>query len=258
MKNSLAVFLAVLQMCPAIALGATGAKNAPAPAPATSNDLPPPPPPPPPPPATPECYPQCRNGFFCHMGQCVSSCNPPCGPGEACATNGQCVASVPGEVSGRELRNDDNERAPPGYHYERHRRLGLMIGGLVPFGLGYFGSILYGIGSAVSSPITAYNGGGNALYVVPVLGPILREGFALSDGTRTTDYSLVYFDLLLTIVLTAAEGVGLLLTLLGLRTVQDLVSDRDAAKESGGSGFRWVIAPGAPGAPLGLSLVIAN
>ncbi|MEM9192341.1 MAG: hypothetical protein AAGF12_24415, partial [Myxococcota bacterium] len=31
-----------------------------------------------------QCTPACRSGFMCVAGQCVSACNPPCGPGEMC------------------------------------------------------------------------------------------------------------------------------------------------------------------------------
>lgn len=46
------------------------------------------PPPPPPPPAVVDpntpCAPECRDGFVCTAGRCVSACNPPCGDGEEC------------------------------------------------------------------------------------------------------------------------------------------------------------------------------
>lgn len=39
-----------------------------------------------------ECFPACRSGFTCHVGQCVSLCNPPCAAGESCTANGECAA----------------------------------------------------------------------------------------------------------------------------------------------------------------------
>lgn len=37
------------------------------------------------------CVPQCRSGYVCYQGQCVSACNPPCAQGEQCTSDGQCV-----------------------------------------------------------------------------------------------------------------------------------------------------------------------
>lgn len=50
-------------------------------------------------PGTAECVPQCRAGFLCVQGQCISSCNPPCAGNEVCA-NGQCLAQAPGAAPG--------------------------------------------------------------------------------------------------------------------------------------------------------------
>lgn len=45
----------------------------------------PPPPALPPYPADPGgCYPDCREGYFCHRGQCISECNPPCDQDQVC------------------------------------------------------------------------------------------------------------------------------------------------------------------------------
>ena len=43
-----------------------------------------------PPAAAADCVPACRAGFLCIRGQCLSACNPPCGPGEVCAEGGRC------------------------------------------------------------------------------------------------------------------------------------------------------------------------
>lgn len=43
---------------------------------------------------TAECIPQCRAGYLCRQGQCVSACNPPCAANETC-NNGQCFAAAP-------------------------------------------------------------------------------------------------------------------------------------------------------------------
>ena len=44
------------------------------------------------------CVPGCRSGFLCLQGQCVSACNPLCGPGQVCvvrAEQAECIASEP-------------------------------------------------------------------------------------------------------------------------------------------------------------------
>jgi hypothetical protein len=41
-----------------------------------------------------ECVPQCRSGFMCHGGLCVSKCNPPCAEGQMCTAEGECMAAV--------------------------------------------------------------------------------------------------------------------------------------------------------------------
>jgi hypothetical protein len=45
--------------------------------------------------ASAECIPNCRSGFLCHQGQCVSRCNPACAAGERCLANGECEAPAP-------------------------------------------------------------------------------------------------------------------------------------------------------------------
>jgi hypothetical protein len=42
-------------------------------------------------PAPHACVPDCRSGFTCVGGSCVSSCNPPCGIGEICTEHGECI-----------------------------------------------------------------------------------------------------------------------------------------------------------------------
>jgi hypothetical protein len=37
------------------------------------------------------CVPDCRSGFVCVDGQCVSACNPPCAATEVCTAQGSCV-----------------------------------------------------------------------------------------------------------------------------------------------------------------------
>jgi hypothetical protein len=37
------------------------------------------------------CVPTCRTGYMCWKGQCISACNPVCGPNETCTSGGECV-----------------------------------------------------------------------------------------------------------------------------------------------------------------------
>jgi len=40
-----------------------------------------------------QCYPECREGFACRDGICVSPCNPTCAAGEVCTREGRCIPS---------------------------------------------------------------------------------------------------------------------------------------------------------------------
>jgi len=42
--------------------------------------------------APPACVPDCRAGFMCRAGACVSACNPPCPTTHECVEGGRCVA----------------------------------------------------------------------------------------------------------------------------------------------------------------------
>jgi len=42
-----------------------------------------------------ECFPECRAGFLCHEGQCISRCNPPCPTGTECTNESTCVNTAP-------------------------------------------------------------------------------------------------------------------------------------------------------------------
>jgi hypothetical protein len=41
------------------------------------------------------CFPECRSGYVCHQGRCISRCNPPCDASETCTDAGSCVARKP-------------------------------------------------------------------------------------------------------------------------------------------------------------------
>lgn len=45
-------------------------------------------------PATNACIPDCRSGFVCREGECVSACNPGCGEGETCNAKRECVPAA--------------------------------------------------------------------------------------------------------------------------------------------------------------------
>jgi hypothetical protein len=62
----------------------------PAPSSPPAESLPPAPPEPPPPVAA--CVPDCRAGFTCVEGRCVSACNPSCPAGQECVEGARCVA----------------------------------------------------------------------------------------------------------------------------------------------------------------------
>ena len=70
---------------PAVAQNASARSTAPAPAAAPAASAP----------IAAECVPSCRAGYFCHEGQCLSLCNPPCGAGERCSQNGECESATP-------------------------------------------------------------------------------------------------------------------------------------------------------------------
>jgi hypothetical protein len=89
---------AIAAASPVQAQGVAPTNTAPDATPAPSTGLPGPPPSEagapiqdaPPPSAA--CVPQCRSGFTCVSGQCVSSCNPPCSSGDVCTAAGECIA----------------------------------------------------------------------------------------------------------------------------------------------------------------------
>jgi hypothetical protein len=83
--------LAFAQTAPAAGGGTTSPP--PPPSPSSTPAAPAAAPSPPPPTA---CVPNCRSGYTCVSGQCVSACNPPCASGEQCVDDGRrCVATRP-------------------------------------------------------------------------------------------------------------------------------------------------------------------
>jgi hypothetical protein len=43
-----------------------------------------------------KCVPDCRTGFVCMNGICVSKCNPPCPQGTNCDSSGNCISNSVG------------------------------------------------------------------------------------------------------------------------------------------------------------------
>lgn len=95
-----------------------------------------------------QCSPECREGFECVDGQCVSRCNPACGEGRVCTAERRCEASEPAEepedvVAEKNLETERIER--------EERLLGIRGFGGVQFGGGV---TLYSprIGDRIQSP----------------------------------------------------------------------------------------------------------
>lgn len=70
-----------------------------------------------------ECVPQCRSGFMCHGGLCVSKCNPPCAEGQMCTAEGECVAAVPPPTQSRTAVVPAPQNARLALYAERQRIL---------------------------------------------------------------------------------------------------------------------------------------
>jgi hypothetical protein len=89
-----------------------------------------------------------------------------------------------------------------------------------------------------------------------LVGPALSQVlFATSFGYSPVNRN---FELLFAGVVTALQVTGLTLALLGIKSSQVLVEDRRATGSSKSPGMRLSIAPLAPGAPLGVSLLLEN
>jgi hypothetical protein len=69
-----------------------------------------------------ECRPQCRTGFTCLSGACVSACNPACAPNQTCTANGECVNEAPVAPAPISLLQVD-------HRWELAGRLGYQVGG---------------------------------------------------------------------------------------------------------------------------------
>jgi hypothetical protein len=74
--------------------------------------------PPPPPSYQTACVPECRSGFVCMQGQCVSACNPPCDAGQMCTADRMCIANP--EARPPRMFPEDMPTPPPDPTAERH------------------------------------------------------------------------------------------------------------------------------------------
>lgn len=214
-----------------------------------------PPPPPPPPPALEgegeACIPACRQGYQCSAGQCVPSSDAP--------------VTDPAPGAKGSLVNDAGDRAPPGQHYEYRRKIGLLITGPILFGVGYGFSAFAAILSVQSGPSSV-----RLLNFIPVVGTVVSEVALLSSTGINFGFSTstIFVDLLFTIATTALQATGLTLALLGIPKRQVLIDDegRDRRRDRDPEQPRdeklppiqWSLAPFAPGADVGVSLLIRN
>jgi hypothetical protein len=74
------------------------------------------------------CAPECRPGFVCVEGKCVSACNPPCPDGYSCNTDLQCVVDT-SEPSRRRQSGDRFQESRANFHFNA---LGILQLGLDP------------------------------------------------------------------------------------------------------------------------------
>jgi hypothetical protein len=79
--------------------------------------------------------PECRSGFVCMEGQCVSACNPPCDAGQMCTADRMCVAN-PAAARRATIFPEDMPPPPPDPTAERHD--GFFLRMVLGFGGNYF------------------------------------------------------------------------------------------------------------------------
>lgn len=105
--------------------------------------------------ASTSCTPKCRRGYTCVDGQCVSDCNPPCGAGEVCGSDGECHALATAKEKPKSRRSErrsteDNEREEPEPSTKDEkarpyqRSLGRLYGGAIAYFLGANGFVVPG------------------------------------------------------------------------------------------------------------------
>lgn len=157
--------------------------------------------------------------------------------------------------------NDAGERAPPGQHFETKRRVGMLITGPILFGAGYLLGGAYGFLSFAGTGATV-----RLLNFIPLAGPAISQ-LVIMTGTGIS--STLFTDVVFTFLVTALQVTGLTLAILGIPKRQVLVDDdrpepgrqrdpQDRERDSKLPPIQWSIAPFAPGADVGISLLVRN
>lgn len=131
------------------------------------------------------CYPACREGFTCHLGQCVSLCNPPCPAGLECVEGKRCEPPLPSRARPYE------PPPPPRKEFAQlgHAMLGFHWG--FPSRLDFDGAArdadtTLGFNLRADSPVAKY----------VLVGPLLQFGSWRPSGLNAHSY-YVDLDLLL-------------------------------------------------------------
>ena len=120
-----------------------------------------------PPSASPACFPECRDGFTCHQGTCISLCNPACPAGLECVAGRRCEPPLPAGSGPRAYEPPP----PPVKEFEErsHTLLGFYLG--LPGSLntdGHDGDLdtTFGFNLRADTPVASY----------VLLGPMLQVG----------------------------------------------------------------------------------
>jgi hypothetical protein len=83
--------------------------------------------------ATAPCVPDCREGFVCKDGTCLSLCNPVCPAGQRCTAESQCVAEAPPPVAAPPVAVAPPPAAAPAQQSQAGQfSFGVQIGMLFP------------------------------------------------------------------------------------------------------------------------------
>jgi len=79
------------------------------------------------------CVPECREGFLCKDGTCLSLCNPACPAGQRCTGDSQCVSEAPPPVAAPPVAVAPPPAAAPAQQVEAgFFSFGVQIGMLFP------------------------------------------------------------------------------------------------------------------------------
>lgn len=151
----------------------------------------------------------------------------------------------------------DLEAAPRGYHWESQRRKGLLTSGLVLLGVGYTGAAAYSLAILTGRFKTDAS---TYVLLVPVIGPLISQAmFSSCDRCGGSFFGNADpFRWILTIVSSVLQLPGALMAFKGFGQTRELVRDPDECAQSTPGKLQWAIAPGAPGALLGVSLSFSN